>query len=105
MTTPDFNAQKERKEILQVNGVTILLIMALIANFLIVGFIYRWHGWQSFADAKRHNVEYTLLLRESHQLKQEIIAMEGRKTWTETAFYAIVPSQDIAPESRAEDAQ
>lgn len=91
---------KERKEVIQVNGVTILVVIALIANFLIVGFFYRWHGWQLFADAKRHNVEYTQLLRESHQLKQEIIAMEGVTNWTETAFYAIVPSEDINPESR-----
>ncbi len=74
-----------------------LLIIALIANLLVVGFIYRWHGWQSFDDAKRHNVEYTKLLGESHQLKQEIIKMEGVKAWTETEYYAILPSEDIAP--------
>ena len=88
---------KARKEILQVNGVTILVIMALIANFLIIGFFNRWNGWQSFADAKRHNVAYTQLLRESHLLKQEIIAMEGVKSWTETAFYAILPSENVDP--------
>ena len=89
---------KDRREIIQVDGVSILLIIALVANLLVVGFIYRWHGWQSFDDAKRHNVLYTQLLWESHQLKQEIITMEGVRTWTETEFYAILPSEDVTPQ-------
>lgn len=84
----------ERKEIIQVNGLTILTVMALIANFLIVGFMYRWHSYELFKQEKIHNVEYTRLLGAEHDVKNEVVALEGASSWNETAY---VRAQGDAP--------
>lgn len=79
--------QQERKEIIQLNGLTILVVMTLIANFLIVGFLYRYHGHQRFLEEKRHN-EAILDLQDhkEHALKNEIIALEGAANWNATKY-------------------
>ncbi len=76
----------ERKEVLQLNGLTILVVITLIANFLIVGFFYRFHSYKLFMQEKRHGVEYTHLLKTQHDLHLEIAEMEGVKTWNETGY-------------------
>ncbi|OGZ08452.1 MAG: hypothetical protein A3C93_01555 [Candidatus Lloydbacteria bacterium RIFCSPHIGHO2_02_FULL_54_17] len=76
----------DRKEVIQLNGLTILVVMALVADFLIVGLMYRWHGHQIFADEKKYNGEYTELLEREHGIKNEIVALEGATTWNETAY-------------------
>ena len=75
-----------RKEIVQLNGVTILVVLVLIADFLIVGFIYRYHMHQLFLQAKIHDIEYTGLLKVQHDLHADIIKLEGVKTWDETEY-------------------
>ena len=80
-------AQEERKEIIQLNGLTILMVMVLIANFLIVGFFYRWHHYQIFLEEKKHNSEMNELKdRKEHDLKNQIVALEGVKVWNDTAY-------------------
>lgn len=77
----------ERKEIIQLNGLTIVVVMALIANFLIVGFLYRYHGHQRFLEEKRHNREMLQLQdREEHGLKLEITKLEGAPNWNATRY-------------------
>lgn len=76
----------ERKEILQVNGLTILLVIALIANFLIVGFVYKYHGYQLFVAEKTNNENHNRLLDKERELKNEIIALEGVSSWNETQY-------------------
>ncbi len=76
----------ERKEVLQLNGLTILVVITLIANFLIVGFFYRYHSHKLFVQEKAHGVEYTALLKTQHDLHLEITDMEGVKTWNETGY-------------------
>ena len=76
----------ERKEVLQLNGLTILVVTTLIANFLIVGFFYRLHSYKLFKQEKFHGVEYTQLLKTQHDLHLEIAQMEGVKTWNETGY-------------------
>ncbi len=78
--------QSARKEVVQLNGLTILVVIALIANFLIVGFFYRFHNYQLFVVGKKHNLEMKALLDTQHALHQEIIALEGVKTWNDTAY-------------------
>ncbi len=75
-----------RKEVLQLNGLTILVVITLIANFLIVGFFYRFHNYNLFVQEKKHGVEYTQHLKTQHDLHQEIANMEGVKTWNETGY-------------------
>lgn len=77
---------KERKEIIQVNGLTILIVMGLMANFLIVGAVYRFHNYQLFVAEKKATVEYKLLLSKEHELKSEIILLEGVPTWNDTQY-------------------
>ncbi len=81
---------RERKEILQVNGLTILIVMALIANFLIVGFVYKYHNYQLFVAEKKASIEYRLLLNKEHELKSEIVALEGVSSWNETQYIKLM---------------
>ena len=75
-----------RKEVIQLSGVTILVALVLIADFLIVGFIYRYHMHQLFLQAKIHDVEYTELLKVQHDLHADIIKLERVNTWDETTY-------------------
>ncbi len=77
---------KGRKEIIHFNGLTILVVMALIANFLIVGFVYRWHQWKLFTLEKTHSAEYTKLLKDERAVKDEVIKLEGVSAWGKTAY-------------------
>lgn len=79
----------ERKEIIQLNGFTILMVMALIANFLIVGFVYRWHGWKLFVLQKEHYDAHTVLLQKEREVKEEVAKLEGVSTWNDTAYARI----------------
>lgn len=79
--------KQKRKEVIQLNGLTILVVMVLIANFLIVGFLYRYHGHQRFLEEKRHNQAMLELRdRKEHALKGEIIALEGAPNWNATQY-------------------
>lgn len=79
----------ERKEIIQVSGLTILVVMVLVANFLIVGFVYRWHQWKLFMFEKAHGVTYTQLLQEGHDVKDDVTRLEGVSTWNDTAYVRV----------------
>lgn len=81
---------KERKEILQVNGLTILIVMALCANFLIVGLVYRYHNYELFVVEKKASVEYKLLLDTERDLKNEIITLENVSSWNETQYVKMI---------------
>lgn len=76
----------ERKEIIQLNGFTILGVMAVIANCLIVGFLYRYHTYEVFVENKKRNQEILLLDTQERQLKDEIVKLEGAPNWNETAY-------------------
>jgi len=79
-------SEYQRKEIIKIDGLTILMGMALIANMLIVGFFYRYHGYQLYVEEKAHNLRMKELNSEAHQLKEDIIAIEGVKTWNDSAY-------------------
>lgn len=68
------------------NGMTILVVMALIGNFLVVGFVYRYHSMALMKLEKDHNKAYTELLAQGRKVKGEVILIEGVRTWEETAF-------------------
>jgi hypothetical protein len=79
-------SEYQRKEIIKIDGLTILMGMALIANMLIVGFFYRYHGYQLYVEEKAHNLRMKELNNEAHQLKEDIIAIEGVKTWNDSVY-------------------
>ena len=76
----------ERKEIIQLNGVTVLAVLVVIANFLIIGFYYRYDAHQMYLMTKAHDIEYTGLLHKQHVLHEEIVDLEGAKNWEETNY-------------------
>lgn len=76
----------ERKEVIQLNGLTILVGMAVIANCLIAGFLYRYHTYEVFVENKKRNKEILLLDTRERRIKDEIIALEGAPSWNETAY-------------------
>lgn len=78
--------ENTRKEIIELNGLTILIGMAIIANLFVVGIAYRWHGYQLFVIEKRHNIEYKKLLNAERSVKDEVVRLEGVKTWNDTAY-------------------
>lgn len=77
---------KPRKEVVRFSGLTILVVMVLLANFLIVGFVYRWHQWKLFTLEKAHQATYTELLNDAHAIKDEVVRLEGVSAWNETAY-------------------
>ncbi len=76
----------ERKEVIQLNGMTILAVLVIIANFLMMGFIYRYHAHELFRENRAHDQEYTLLLAEQHDLHIEIAKLEHVVSWSDTAY-------------------
>ncbi len=76
----------ERKEIVQVSGLTILVVMALLANFLIVGLVYRYHYHAAYAERKAHGARMNVLYGRERDLKSEVVAKEGVANWNETRF-------------------
>lgn len=76
----------ERKEIIQLNGLTILVVMAVIANCLIAGFLYRYHTYEVFVENKKRNEEMLLIDTHERKLKDEIILLEGAASWNETTY-------------------
>lgn len=76
----------ERKEIIQVNGLSILVVMALLGNLLAVGIITRYHKWQLVEQEKRDNRAFTKVLQEEHDLKLEIQRLEGANNWVSTMY-------------------
>ena len=78
-----------RKEIIHVNGLVILVVLALLSDALIAGFIYRWHNWELFHHNLQHQVEMKELLAAERVVKDEILVLEGVATWNETQYYKI----------------
>ncbi len=76
----------ERKEIIQLNGFTILVVMAVIANCLIAGFLYRYHTYEIFVENKKRNREMLMLDTHERQLKDDIVALEGVANWNDTVY-------------------
>ncbi len=77
----------ERKEILQLNGLSILLIMLVIASLLVVAFFERYHSYKIFQSEKAHSTVMTKLKnRLEHDIKLEITQLEGAKNWNSTLY-------------------
>lgn len=78
-----------RKEVIHVSGLTILVVLALLADALIAGFIYRWHNWELFDFNRTQQVEYGKLLAAERAVKDEIVKLEAVPTWNDTQYYKV----------------
>ena len=76
----------ERKEVIRLNGITILAGLVILANFLTAGFIYRYHAHRLYLENKVHDIEFAGLLQQQHVLHEEIIKLEGVKNWDESMY-------------------
>lgn len=83
--------ENERREIIQVNGVTILVVMALLANLLVAGVMYRWHNYELFRAEKTQNVLMRDLYQELRNLQLIIVEHEGAANWNETEYARTLP--------------
>lgn len=82
----------ERKEIIEVNGITILLVCTVIANLLAVGFMMRWYSYQSFMQSVASQKEYTAHLRSLHDTKNSVVELEGAPNWNATIYAKHFPN-------------
>ena len=76
----------ERKEVIQVSGLTIMVVMTLIADMLIGGIIVRWHNYVVVRHGMEHLILMRDLYRQENELQTKIVMMEGVKTWNDTAY-------------------
>ncbi len=77
----------ERKEILQLNGLTILVVMLVVASLLVVAFFQRYHSYKIFKLEKVHSMVMAKLKnRLEHDIKLEITQLEGAKNWNSTLY-------------------
>jgi hypothetical protein len=76
----------KRREIIEVSGLTILVVMALAGDLLIAGAIYRWHTHQLFREEKIHNIAMSDLLKELQVSQNKIVALEGATSWNATEY-------------------
>lgn len=83
--------QTERKEVIQISGLSILVVMALVGDLVIAGLIFRWHQHEVFRSEKNQVAIMSDLLARERQLKNDIIEQEGVRTWNETSFVRSIP--------------
>ncbi len=83
--------KSERHEIIQVNGVTILVVMALFANILVAGTVYRWHNYELFRAEKTQNILMRELYQELRDLQLVVVEYEGAASWNETEYARTLP--------------
>lgn len=75
-----------RKEIVFLTGKQILAIMIIMGNALIVGFVMRYHSVETFRQADRDLATFTKAQKDEHNMKEEIIKLEDKKSWIETDY-------------------
>ena len=80
-----------RKEIIQVSGLSILVVMTLLGDFLIAGFIYKWHQHEVYRSEKKHLETMTDLLGEERKLKNQLVTLEGVAAWDDTSYMKTLP--------------
>jgi hypothetical protein len=88
-----------RKEIIQVNGAVIVVVMLIVANAFVVGIIDRYANFRYFALTRAQANEYSAELGKVRALKNEVVRLEGAPNWNATVFARERPeSRDIAGE-------
>lgn len=75
-----------RKEIVFLSGKQILAVMLIVGNALIIGFMMRYHSTQLFRQADNDLNTFTKAQKAEHDMKEDIIKLEGKKSWVETDY-------------------
>lgn len=75
-----------RKEIVFLSGRQILIIMIIMGNALVIGFIMRYHSYKSFLLEDADIATFTEVQKKEREVKEEIRKLEGKKYWTETEY-------------------
>jgi hypothetical protein len=75
----------ERKEILVLDGMTILFIVMLVTNGVLAAMMYRWHNIEVFKENVLHREVYGELLKQSRELKNALVEREGALNWNDSA--------------------
>ena len=82
---------KDEQEILVVKtppyGLSAMVLLTLLVNTLITGFIYRYHNAELIKNDTRHALVYQELQRKAQVLEEDIRILEGVTMWQETRFY------------------
>lgn len=77
---------KERKELIVLDGLTILFIVMLVVNGVTLALLYRWHNTKVFQENFDNRVVYGDLLSESRRLKNIIVKNEGAESWEKSEY-------------------
>ncbi len=76
--------ESERKEILVLDGMTILFIVMLVTNGVLAAMMYRWHNIEVFKENVLHREAYAELLKQSRDLKNSLVKREGAMNWNDS---------------------
>ncbi len=71
---------KERKELIVLDGITILCIAMVVINGVVFALLYRWHNTQVFEENLNNRALYGDLLSESRRLKNLLVEHEGAES-------------------------
>jgi len=77
---------KERKELIVLDGITILFIVVIIINGVVLALFYRWHNSQVFKENLRNRAVYGELLAESRRMKNLLVDREGAESWEKSTY-------------------
>jgi len=78
--------KKDRKELIVLDGLTILFITMMIVNGVSFALLYRWHNTKVFQENLNNRTVYGDLLSESRRLKNIIVKNEGAESWDKSTY-------------------
>ncbi len=81
---------KERKELIVLDGLTILFIVMLVTNGVVLALLYRFHNTQVFRENVKNQKVYSDLLATVRELKNSIVESEGVEAWEKSSYSKIL---------------
>lgn len=83
---PSPEYRRGRKEIIQVSGNTIVIMMIVLGDLFVAGIGLWSHHIVLFRENLRHERAYEKALSEQRKIKNEIVALEGVPNWESTTY-------------------
>lgn len=81
----------ERKEILVIDGLTILIFCTFIMNVVAGALVWRWYEMEAFAQRKTDQDARAVILNDIRKIKIDIVEREGVANWNMTRYVADHP--------------
>lgn len=81
----------ERKEIIQLSGPTLVIVMIIIGNMFVLGVMYRWSEYQEYELTKFYARQYSKEIFEFRDIKNEVVRLEGAPNWNATYYVKAHP--------------